>query len=834
MHSGQRERKQRELNSVKRKYFRIGALMLASVMLVTLLAGYALACSFVYLEPSLPTTQAMRSVELEVPLRIYTRSGGLIAQIGEQRRIPVTWAQIPDVVKHAFLAAEDDRFFEHHGIDYLGVVRAVLVDLVSGEKAQGASTITQQAARNMFLTLDKTAKRKLQEMFVTYEMEHEFTKQEIFSLYLNKIFFGQRAYGVAAAAEAFYGKPLNELTVGEAATLAGVPKAPSKYNPIANPQLAAGRRSYVLRRMRELRYIDAETADAANKEPVQARQHAPLNDVEAPYIAEMARLEVRQRFGAAAENSGYKVFTTVDTRLQAAANRAVRIGLIEYDRRHGWRGPVGHIEIASGANEARLEELVSEYSSVGDLVPAVVTNVAEKGARVYVRARGSAQIDWDGLSWARKDLGNDTLGPAPKAASEVVSRGDVVYVVAGGGVAQLAQVPEAQSALVALDPHDGAISALVGGFDYFTNKYNRATQAKRLPGSGFKPFLYSAALESGFTPASVLLDAPYVIEGEGIEESWRPKNDGGKFRGPTRLREALVHSRNLVSIRLLKQLGTQYAIDYDTRFGFDKRVLPDNLTLALGTVPATPLELATGYAVFANGGYRVEPYFIDRIENAAGQVVWQAAPKVACDECAQTLGLGDVQLGGDPVEALKNADAVRGGEGALPKDQVAPRVISAQNDYIMTDMMTDVIKRGTAVRALTLKRGDIAGKTGTTNQSKDNWFNGFTPNLEATVWVGFDQERSLGATEEGARTALPIWIHFMREALKGVPEYRRPMPDGIVTLRVSSETGALVSNENPDGMSEIFLADHLPAASENTPQAASSSESPTASQGSIF
>jgi penicillin-binding protein 1A len=383
---------------VKRKYFRIGALMLASVMLVTLLAGYALACSFVYLEPSLPTTQAMRNVELEVPLRIYTRSGGLIAQIGEQRRIPVTWNQIPDVIKHAFLAAEDDRFFEHHGIDYLGVVRAVLVDLVSGEKAQGASTITQQAARNMFLTLDKTAKRKLQEMFVTYEMEHEFTKQEIFSLYLNKIFFGQRAYGVAAAAEAFYGKPLNELTVSEAATIAGVPKAPSKYNPIANPQLAAGRRSYVLRRMRELRYIDAATADAANKEPVQARQHAPLNDVEAPYVAEMARLEVRQRFGAAAENSGYKVYTTIDNRLQEAANRALRIGLIEYDRRHGWRGPIGHVELAAGANDARLEDLVSEYSSVGDLVPAVVTSVAEKSARAYVKARGLAQIDWDGLS----------------------------------------------------------------------------------------------------------------------------------------------------------------------------------------------------------------------------------------------------------------------------------------------------------------------------------------------------------------------------------------------------------------------------------------------------
>jgi penicillin-binding protein 1A len=820
---------------VKRKYFRIGALMLASVMLVTLLAGYALACSFVYLEPSLPTTQAMRNVELEVPLRIYTRSGGLIAQIGEQRRIPVTWDQIPDVVKHAFLAAEDDRFFEHHGIDYIGVVRAVLVDLVSGEKAQGASTITQQAARNMFLTLDKTAKRKLQEMFVTYEMEHEFTKQEIFDLYLNKIFFGQRAYGVAAAAEAFYGKPLNELTVGEAATIAGVPKAPSKYNPIANPQLAAGRRSYVLRRMRELRYIDAATADSANKEPVQARQHAPLNDVEAPYIAEMARLEVRQRFGAAAESSGYKVFTTVDGRLQAAANRAVRIGLIEYDRRHGWRGPVGHVEVASGANDSRLEDLVGEYSSVGDLLPAVVTSVTEKGARVYVKAHGLAQIDWDGLSWARKDLGNDTLGPAPKAASDIVSRGDVVYVVAGNGVAQLAQVPEAQSALVALDPHDGAISALVGGFDYFTNKYNRATQAKRQPGSGFKPFLYSSALENGFTPASVILDAPVVNEGPDIEESWRPRNDGGKFHGPTRLREALVHSRNLVSIRLLRDLGPPYAIDYATRFGFDKRVLPNNLTLALGTLPATPLELASGYAVFANGGYRVDPYYIDRIENAAGQIVWQAAPKVACERCEQPpVGLGDVPLRGDPVDALKNADNVRGGEGALPKQQLAPRVITPQNDYIMTDMMTDVIKRGTAVRALTLKRGDIAGKTGTTNQSKDNWFNGFTPNLEATVWVGFDQERSLGATEEGARTALPIWIHFMREAVKAVPEYRRPMPDGIVTLRVSADTGTLVSNENADGMSEIFLADHLPAARETGPQSASSSETPAASPGSIF
>jgi len=802
-------------------------------MLVTLLAGYALACSFVYLEPSLPTTQAMRNIEMQVPLRVYSRSGGLIAQIGEQRRIPVTYEQIPDLVKHAFLAAEDDRFFEHHGIDYIGVVRAALVDLISGNKTQGASTITMQAARNMFLTFDKTVRRKLQEMFVTYEMEHAFTKQEIFSLYLNKIFFGQRAYGVAAAAETFFGKTLDELTVAEAATIAGVPKAPSIYNPIVNPRLAMGRRSYVLRRMRELRFIDPATADAANSEPMQARQHALLYDVEAPYIAEMARLEVRQKFGPEAESEGYRVYTTIDGRLQADAVRAVRIGLIEYDRRHGWRGPVGHVDSAENANPAQLEEQIGEYASVGDLTPAVVVSVADKSARVYVKSRGFAQIDWDGLSWARKPQG-DTLGPVPKSASEIVSKGDVVYVVIGGGTtAQLGQIPEVQSALVALDPHDGGIAALVGGFDYFTNKYNRATQARRFPGSGFKPFLYSSALENGFTAASVLLDAPYVQEGG--EESWRPKEDSGHFGGPTRLREALVHSLNMVTIRLLHDMGIPYASDYVTRFGFDKRDLPQNMTLALGTVPATPLQVAAGYSVFANGGYRVYPYFIERIENASGKVVWQAKPKVACEQCAQQVSLADVPLKGATEEdVLQSADAVRGGPGALPADQIAQRVISPQNDYIMTDMMADVIKRGTGRRAMVLGRSDLAGKTGTSNQAVDTWFNGFTPNLEATVWVGYDQDRPLGAGEEGAHTALPVWIHFMREALKGVPEYRRPMPDGIVPLRISRETGTLVSNENPDGMTELFMSDHLPAATEaNSPTPAAEGQ-PSAGSETIF
>ena len=815
MHRAPGERKLKRVDFVKWNGFRFLVAAVGSVMLVTLLGVYAYICSYVYLAPSLPSAQSMRNVEMQVPLRVYTRGGELIAQIGEQRRIPVNYDQIPEVVKHAFLAAEDERFFEHHGIDYLGVVRAVVVDLVSGDKTQGASTITMQAARNVFLTLDKTVRRKLQETFVTYEMEHSLTKQEIFGLYLNVIFFGQRAYGVAAAAETFFGKSLDQLTVAEAATIAGLPKAPSKYNPIANPQLAQGRRSYVLGRMRYLGYIDDATYTASQNEPVQARTHAPLYDVEAPYIAEMVRLELRQRFGPNAESAGYKVFTSIDGRLQSDANRALRIGLIEYDRRHGFRGPIGHAELAANGKPEQLEELVDEYVSVGNLVPAVVVSVSEKTIRVYAKAHGLAQIDWDGMSWARKAAGaNENMGPPPKSADQIVARGDVVYVIAdNAGNAQLGQVPDAQSALVALDPADGSISALVGGFDYFTNKYNRVTQAKRLPGSGFKPFLYSAAMENGFTPASTLLDAPFVLEGQGIESSWRPENSEKEFGGPTRLRVALAHSRNLVTIRLLREMGTAYATDYVTRFGFDKKVLPQNLTLALGTLEATPLQVATGYAVFANGGFRVDPYFVDRIEDATGKIVYQSKPKIACEPCEHPESLADVKpTGGTAEEVLQSEDSVRGGAGPLTADQLAPRVISPQNDYIMTDMMADVIKHGTGVRALALNRADIAGKTGTTNKAVDTWFNGFTPHLEATVWVGYDQERPLGGGEEGSRTALPIWIHFMREALKGVPQERRPMPDGIVTLRVSPQTGALVSAENPNGIAEIFMADHLPAA----------------------
>ena len=450
-----------------------------------------------------------------------------------------------------------------------------------------------------------------------------------------------------------------------------------------------------------------------------------------------------------------------------------------------------------------------------------MVSVGEKNARAYVKSLGPVQIEWDGLSWARKQLRNETPGPAPKDAGQVLAKGDVVYVVADeAGHAQLGQIPEAQSALVALDPNDGSIVALVGGFDYFTNKYNRVTQARRLPGSGFKPFLYSAALENGLTPATVLLDAPIVLDANGSEEAWRPENSTRSFAGPTRLREALVRSRNLVSIRILKDLGVGTAIDYIARFGFDPRTMPHDLTLALGTLQATPLDVAAGYAVFANGGYRVTPYFIDRIEDGSGAVVWRAAPRMVCAQCDEG---GAQSVGAEP---LRVSDPAHGEPAPLPADQVAPRVISAQNAYLMSDMMSDVIKRGTGRRALALGRGDIAGKTGTTNEAKDTWFNGFTPNLVATVWVGFDQERPLGEAEEGARTALPIWIQFMREALRGVPEQQRPMPEGLVTLRISPQTGTLVSAENPDGVPETFMANHLPDSGSvaQGPEAQASSE----------
>jgi penicillin-binding protein 1A len=786
---------------------------LLSVISLTVGLGYALACAFVYLQPSLPTVEAMRNADMQVPLRVYARSGQLMAQIGEQRRIPVAYEQVPEQVRQAFLAAEDDRFFQHHGFDYAGIVRSTLNNVFS-RSTQGASTITMQTARSMFLTQRRDYRRKLQEVFVTYRLEREFTKEQIFALYLNAIFFGHRAYGVAAAAETYFGKSLEQLTLAETATLARVPQSPSRINPISAPEEMVGRRGYVLRRMTELGYITPQQAETAASAKIRARIHSPNFEIEAPYLVEMVRLEVIKRFGAQAPNEGYKVFTTVDTRLQAAANRAVRLGLIEHDRRHGWRGAQNRVELGSDESEANLSGIVDEYPTIGPLAPAVVVNVAARSARVFARNRGFVNIEWDGLSWARRKVNDDEVGPEPKAADEILARGDVIYVLVGrNNQAQLVQVPEAESALIALDPDDGAIAALVGGFDYFESgrgKFNRATQARRQPGSAFKPFLYSGALENGFTAASVVMDAPIIVDDPSMEEAWRPENSSGQFYGPTRLREALVKSRNLVSIRILQEMGVRRAIDYATRFGFTREQLPANLTLALGTMPATPLEIASGFAVFANGGFRIAPYFVDRIEDPSGKIVYQATPRSVCRECEQNELLLDGRSGGATPASLRNFDTIRDKRSLPPPEQRAERAISAQNHWLIDNMMAEVITRGTGRRALALGRNDLAGKTGTTNDAKDTWFNGYSPDLVGTVWVGYDQERSLGRGEEGARTAVPIWVNFMREALRNVPQRSRPLPEGLVQVRVNPDNGAVASADDPTAIFETFMTDRLP------------------------
>jgi penicillin-binding protein 1A len=826
--------------------FRVIGLVIIGSLGLGAVGAYALLASYIYIAPSLPTVDAMRSGSVPVPLRIFSRSGELIAQIGEKRRVPVAYEDVPVLVREAFVAAEDQRFFSHHGFDYSGVLRAAVVDLTSGDFTQGASTITMQAARNMFLSFDKTIRRKLQEIFLTYRMEHEFSKEQILITYLNVIFLGQRSYGVAAAAETYFGKPLDQLSVAEAATLAGIPQAPSRFNPITNPKAAQVRRHYVLTQMQKLSYIDASTAQSAAQEPLEARDHGIRYDVEAPYVAEMARAELVGRYGDDAVNQGYRVYTTIDGRLQTAANRAVRIGLIEYDRRHGYRGPLRQLSLDERTAPSKLDLALSDIPEIGGLRPALVVSVAASAARVYIRSLGFAQIEWDGMSWARKRISDTRVGAPPKHAEDIVQRGDVVYVVTNGrGVAALAQMPEAQGALVALDPNDGAVAALVGGFDYFDNKFNRVTQARRQPGSGFKPFLYSAALENGFTPSTVLMDAPIVYDDSGQEKIWRPENSEKSFSGPTRLREALVHSRNLVTVRVVRQLGIGSAEKYAAKFGFNPDDMPNDMTIALGSLPATPLQMATSYAVFANGGYRVASYYLERIEDASGQVVYQAKPTIVCESCDAATALagnaGAAANSSPTADAANGADraatAARGviaapdaGAGGDPDhappdplppliapERIAERVISPQNLWIMDDMMADVITRGTGIRAgAALHRKDISGKTGTTNEAHDTWFNGFNRNIVATVWVGFDLERPLGEGEEGSRTAVPIWVNFMREALRGQPDRPRPMPPGLVTLRILPKTGVLAGANDADAISETFMEDHLPPAAANT------------------
>ncbi len=779
---------------MKRIFLILGGLLTAAALLG------ALAVYFVVI-PALPSIDSLKEVQFQVPLRVYSREQKLIAEFGEKRRAPLSYDEIPPRLVQAVLAAEDDRFFEHPGVDYRGLLRAAAYLLRTGEKGQGGSTITMQVARNFFLSREKTYLRKLNEILLALKIEKALSKEDILTLYLNKIYFGHRAYGVAAAAQVYYGLPVASLSTAQIAMIAGLPKAPSAYNPIINPSRALSRRAYVLGRMRELGFIDEAEYRAAMATPDDARLHGLSREVEAPYAAEMVRSEMVERFGDAAYSEGYRAYTTIDAEMQTAANAAQRRALLAYDARHGFRGPLARVALGEDAGETEWQAALKGRGEVNGLLPALVLAVTDRSATVYEPRRGALSLDWDGLAWAAPAQAGGRTGPPPTAAADILARGDVVYIDEDApGHWRLAQVPQVEGALVSLSPADGAIRALVGGFDFRASKFNRITQAERQPGSNFKPFIYSAALAKGFTPASLINDAPVVFEDEGLEATWRPENYSGRVFGPTRLREALVKSRNLVSIRLLRAIGIPFALDYVSRFGFDKRRLPHDLSLALGSGAVTPLEIARGYSVFANNGHRIDPYLLQRIEQGEETVLFEAQPATVCPRCEEDVAP-------EPASEAFAGPPTR--EEMLPI-KVAPRVITPQNAYLMRSMMRDVIQRGTGRRARVLKRPDLAGKTGTTNDQHDAWFTGYTSDLVATAWVGFDRPQPLGERETGGRAALPMWIDFMRVALRGLPARPLERPPGLVTVRIDPDSGLLAPAGYPKAIFETFRAENLP------------------------
>ncbi|MFQ5487812.1 MAG: penicillin-binding protein 1A, partial [Gammaproteobacteria bacterium] len=693
-----------------RKLFKAGLMTAAGALLLGLLLTIG---SYVYIAPNLPSIETLKDIRLQVPLRIYSRDMKLIAEFGEKKRTPIRFYETPDLMIQAILAAEDDRFFQHPGVDYHGILRAAVNLIRTGEKTQGGSTITMQVARNFFLSSEKTYLRKLSEIFLALKIEHKLSKEEILELYLNKIYLGNRAYGIAAAAQTYYGVTPAQLSLAQMAMIAGLPKAPSRYNPLANPQRALQRRDYVLRRMLKLGYINEQQYRQASSEVDNARLHGLDIEVETAYVAEMVRHHMLQQYGELAYSAGFSVITTIDSRLQRAANVALRQALLDYDVRHGYRGAEAHTNLAALEDATALSDVLRKRPILGGLLPGLVVSVGEKDATVLLSDERLIQIDWQGLSWARPYRDDNHLGAPPALATEVLREGDIIRVQERGrNKWRLAQLPEVEGALVALRPDDGAIAALGGGFDFRRSKFNRVTQASRQPGSSFKPFIYSAALEKGFTAASIINDAPVVFEDPGLESAWRPENYSGKFFGPTRLREALVKSRNLVSIRLLRAIGIDYTLDYIARFGFPVAKLPRNLSLALGSGAVTPLQLAQGYTVFANGGYRVAPYYIERILGPNRQVIMEARPATVCREC-----ITDADDKGMPASIAVSTEKDDTATETVPEN-IAQQVISPENAYLMTSMMRDVIRRGTGRRARALGRRDIAGKTGTTHDQR--------------------------------------------------------------------------------------------------------------------
>jgi penicillin-binding protein 1A len=834
-----------------------GAALIVSLMFTSGLIG-----AYYYVAPSLPPAEAIREIPLQIPLRIFSRDGRLIEEVGERRRVLVDYEDLPPFVVHAFVAAEDGRFFEHPGIDYLGILRAGLRIVRTGEISGGGSTITQQLARDYFLTREQLFTRKLREAFLAYKIEQEFSKEEIMSLFLNKMFFGQRAYGVAAAAQVYFGKNLNDINVAEAATLAGVLPAPSSYNPVRSPANASMRRSYVLNRMLELDFIEDPEFDSAMAYPMVSRLHGTANELSAPYVAEMVRREMLARYGEATYAAGFEVVTTLDSTLQRAANYSVRNGLLEFTRRRGYRGPIATVELDPEILEGPyadwpdgVKRALQDYGNPGGLSVALVTRLNEDNSADIVLQDGTAtKLEWYSMSWARPYIDRETLGPAPEVVAHVLAPGHIIYVmpITIGGWA-LAQIPHAQSGLVSVDPLDGAITALAGGFDFSLSKFNRVTQARRQPGSSFKPFIYSAALESGNTLATVVLDAPVVINSAALERLWRPVNYSGKFYGEQRVREAMVRSMNLASVRLLlNNTGVGNAVRHLAPFGFPDDALIRNGSLALGGGTASPLDMAQAYATFANGGYAVKPYIIDSIIGPNEEILYRAEPFVVCQKCEPAEDGADITGVPEPlypVPAPDDGSAIAGGaeqaiedfmfgqeledgfsleqmaemgEAYQPDATLAPelfedirlaeRIISPQNAFLIQDAMRDVIRRGTGVRARVLGRRDLSGKTGTSNDRRDAWFAGFNSKIVGVVWVGYDDDLPLGPREEGSRTALPVWIEFMKIALRSMPEEQMDMPEGIVTVRISKTTGCPASAAHPfeDVMFEHFREGSVP------------------------
>lgn len=760
-------------------------LFLAAILSVLLLCS----CFYLYLAPQLPDVNSLKEIQLQTPLRIYTRDTKLISEYGEKRRTPVTYSEIPPLFTQAILSAEDDRFYEHGGVDLTSLLRAVGQLVKSGRIQTGGSTITMQVARNYFLTHKQTFTRKFNEILLALHIERALSKDEILELYVNKIFLGNRAYGIEAAARVYYGKSINELTLAQLAMIAGLPKAPSTYNPLVNPERALVRRNWILERMHKLGHIDREALEVASSQPVTASYHGPVVDLPAPYAAEMARQFSLEKFGISAYEDGYSIITTLDSRLQTAAESAVIKGALAYDQRHGFRGAEAHHDI-QGLDQSDIHKLLLKEKIIGGLEPAVIVEMAAETITLLVREGVTLDLDWSSQKkLLRPYISENTLGPTPGSPDAVFSRGDLVRLgKQDDNTWQITQLPKNQAALVALRPDDGAILALVGGFDFYASKYNRITQANRQPGSNFKPFIYATALEQGYTAASLVNDAPIVFDDDKLESSWRPENSSGKFYGPTRLREALYQSRNLVSIRLLKALGVNTAINGIERFGFSRDSLPKDLSLALGSHAVKPLSIAQGYAAFANGGFFVEPYLVSEIRDSENHVVYSANPLTVCRDCAPQ----------DPATP------------ASVTTRPAQRIMEPRIAYIMDSILRDVIQKGTARKARVLGRQDIAGKTGTTNGPTDAWFSGYNPGIVATAWLGFDQNLNLGKREYGGSAALPIWIDFMRVALEGVPETLAPQPEGIITVRINPETGKRALPGEKNAIFELFREENAP------------------------